>query len=471
MSKKKKKRKKNILNYRKPARFNIGVLIFAVVLAYFLISFFRYLTETHISVYEVQTGRISQSAVYTGLILREEEVTYAEENGSVNYYMKEADKAGYGDLICSIDSEGSIASMITEAGLDASTLSTEELEDIDEIVDDFMSSWSNLQFYNVYSFKDNLNASVQENLYLAALESLSEETLSSDSFTLVTAQTDGVLAFYTDGYEYVTTENFTADMYNPSGYTKNRLNSSASVSSGQALYKTVTDEDWYLMIPIDEEETLEYEAMLSEGSTTFTIYVTFLKDDASCYATASLYTSDDGNFLQLAFNSSMVRYISERYLEVELGENDETGLKIPNSAITTKEYLLIPEEYITTLDNSSSKGVIKIVTDKNGDTNAEFISVTIYKTADEYCYVSQDDLSLGDILQLPDSSTLYTISETGSLQGVYNMNKGYAVFRLIDILSSNEEYTIVDTGTSYGLSLYDRIAADGSSVSEGDYLN
>ena len=36
---------------------------------------------------------------------------------------------------------------------------------------------------------------------------------------------------------------------------------------------------------------------------------------------------------------------------------------------------------------------------------------------------------------------------------------------------SNEEYTIVKTGTSYGLSLYDRIALDGTSVAEGEFAN
>ena len=53
------------------------------------------------------------------------------------------------------------------------------------------------------------------------------------------------------------------------------------------------------------------------------------------------------------------------------------------------------------------------------------------------------------------------------------MNRGYAVFRIIEPVSnnSNEEYTIVETGTSYGLSLYDRIALDGSSVTEGEFAN
>ena len=61
----------------------------------------------------------------------------------------------------------------------------------------------------------------------------------------------------------------------------------------------------------------------------------------------------------------------------------------------------------------------------------------------------------------------YTIgSDIGSLKGVYNINKGYAVFKQINILSENDEYAIVETKTRYGLSLYDHIALDGSKIKE-----
>ncbi|MGN1177035.1 MAG: HlyD family efflux transporter periplasmic adaptor subunit, partial [Roseburia sp.] len=61
--------------------------------------------------------------------------------------------------------------------------------------------------------------------------------------------------------------------------------------------------------------------------------------------------------------------------------------------------------------------------------------------------------------------------ETASLQGVYNINKGYAVFKQINILYQNKEYTIVETGTNYGLSLYDHIALDGTKINENDLIH
>ena len=71
---------------------------------------------------------------------------------------------------------------------------------------------------------------------------------------------------------------------------------------------------------------------------------------------------------------------------------------------------------------------------------------------------------------MPDSSQTYTVGATDKLLGVYNVNKGYAVFKQVDILFQNEEYSIVRTGTAYGISLYDHIALKGDSIQEDDVL-
>ena len=63
------------------------------------------------------------------------------------------------------------------------------------------------------------------------------------------------------------------------------------------------------------------------------------------------------------------------------------------------------------------------------------------------------------------------LRETAPLQGVYNVNKGYAVFRKVEILFQNQEYTIVDTGTNFGISLYDHIALDASSIAENEIIH
>ena len=96
--------------------------------------------------------------------------------------------------------------------------------------------------------------------------------------------------------------------------------------------------------------------------------------------------------------------------------------------------------------------------------------VTVFQENEDTYYIDGSDLEKGDVINKPDSGETMTLEQTASLQGVYNINKGYAVFRKIEILFQNEEYTIVNTGTSYGLSLYDHIALDASAVKENQIV-
>ena len=69
-----------------------------------------------------------------------------------------------------------------------------------------------------------------------------------------------------------------------------------------------------------------------------------------------------------------------------------------------------------------------------------------------------------------DTGEKYVIGETDTLEGVYCINKGYAVFRRIEILDENEEYAIVSKNTTYGLSRYDHIVRNADKVKEEDIL-
>ena len=68
------------------------------------------------------------------------------------------------------------------------------------------------------------------------------------------------------------------------------------------------------------------------------------------------------------------------------------------------------------------------------------------------------------------SDDTYTLDKTASLSGVYNINKGYAVFRQVKILCESEEYYIISNGNDYGLSNYDHIALDSDTVRDNDII-
>ena len=73
---------------------NIGVVIFGIIFVYLAVTVLMYLTENHISAYEVREGSILRDNAYTGFILRDEVVVPAEADGYVNYYAHGGSKAG-----------------------------------------------------------------------------------------------------------------------------------------------------------------------------------------------------------------------------------------------------------------------------------------------------------------------------------------------------------------------------------------
>lgn len=458
-----KKRKRNIVRYKKSFRLNIGIVIFGIILIYLCIYLISFAFQKHVAVYEVQRGSIAQKSVYTGLILRDETVVYADNAGLVNYYIKEGDKAAKNELICSVDKSGDIAEQISEAGTNTEGLDSSSLKDIETTISNYVSDSSNMTFYNVYAFKNSLDAQVREALYLKALNSLSDQTaeaVKKDTFSFLKAPSDGIVAFYTDGYEKVTKDSFKDSMFDPSSYQKNNLKNNDKVTDGQALYKLCTSEDWEIMVPVDTKTADE---MKDQDYVT----VTFRQDGAVVQPAVSEKKYGKQNYLILTFNSSMVRYISDRYVELELGADGTTGLKIPNTSIVEKEFLVVPKEYFTTGGDNQDPGLLKV--DKKG--SAEFIATDRYYETETSYYIDTSDIQYGDTIKKPNSDDTYTISKTGKLKGAYSINKGYALFKVIDIIDQNEEYSIIKTGTSYGLSLYDHIALNGKDLKEGELIN
>ena len=165
----------------------------------------------------------------------------------------------------------------------------------------------------------------------------------------------------------------------------------------------------------------------------------------------------------------MVRYAQDRFVDVELIMADHTGLKIPKSAVTKKNFYVISEDYLTQGGNSNSTGVLI----DTGKENAQFQSVDIYyrDTSTGSVYIDPDDFEENTTLRKPDSSDTCQLNKTRKLKGVYNINRGYAVFRQVQILCEGDEYYIVQSGDDYGLSNYDHIALTGKDVHEGDVIS
>ena len=463
-----KKQQNNIEQFRKPLNLNIGMLIFGAIFIYVVICVILYFQTDHIVRYEVTEGSLATNNIYRGVAIRTEEVVSTETAGYVNFYAREGERVAKGDTVYIVDETGRLNEELEDASLGENTLSNQELSEFRNEIVNFMHGYDDRNYENTYDFKYSLKNTVLKLANVNMLQSI-ENGSSGSAANIVNfcyAPTTGIVAYWTDGYENLTAEGVTEEVFDNKNYEKKQMLGNELMAVGDPVYKLSTDENWSVVIPIDAERG----AQIQQEDY---VKVRFLKNQYESWGQAKLFTGSDGNtFLSLTFTNSMVTFVSDRFLDIELILNDETGLKIPNSSIVEKEFFLIDEDFVTTDENAGTQGVIRQCYLDNGDISSEFVETDAYsydETEGVY-YMDTSVLKTGDILYKTDSQDTYTVSKRATLIGVYNVNKGYADFKQINILYQNDEYSIVKANTTYGLNVYDYIVLDGSAVSDDQII-
>ncbi len=451
----------SINRYR--VRLNMGVFIFSIIFLYMIISIGIYLTRERISIYEVSVqGSLTKSKSYTSLILRQEEVSYANGSGYVNYYVREGGRVGVGDVIYTLDESGRLSDLLFSDS--KKSLKESDLSNLKAKLTSYCMSYDPIQFDEVYNMKIEMDYEVLELANTSNIASLEQviQAQAGGAFLQGTAAKTGTISYCVDGYESYTPESVTmADFTTP--YSKRNIKSGDLLTKENEIYKTVTSDHWTLVFPLTEEDVAEY-----RDKTSLTIRVE--KDGFEITGEFSMFSNETGTFGQLSIQNYMVRYLSERFLTFEIQEWMETGLKIPKTALVEKSFYMIPKEYLITNTEDKSGFLVDGYNAEKQEQESSFISPTIYASDEEYYYVGMDEFSVGTYINKTDSSTRYQIGASASLKGVYTVNQGYTVFRLIEILTENDEYYIIKTNTRYGLSLYDHIILNSKTVEENQVI-
>ncbi|MDD3338205.1 MAG: HlyD family efflux transporter periplasmic adaptor subunit [Lachnospiraceae bacterium] len=436
---------------------NIGTIIFGAIFLYMVITVILYLTATHISSYQVTAGPLAKNQTYTALALRSEQVMTADTSGYLTYYGRENSKVKKNGVVYSIGE--------TQAEDENISLTDAALAKIRSQMSKFSSSFDSTDFHDLYSFKYDLEGGILQysNISIPVTTTNGGNT-TLGSQTICTAPADGMVLYTVDGYEQFDPATLTAAAFDERSYERVSLKTKDRVTAGDKVYKLITSEDWSLYIPLSDKQIVQLNARTQ-------IRVKFLKDNATQVADFTILTGTDGAYYgKLTFSSGLIRYANDRFLDIELVTNTKSGLKIPVSSIVNKAFYVIPEEFATQGGDSSNTGFLREFKDKSGNTTSEFLTTTIYENKDGKYYVEMSDFEKGDVILKSDSSDRYIIGETDTLEGVYSMNRGYAVFRKVAIIDKNEEYCIVEKGTSFGIAQFDHIVLDSSTVKEQEVI-
>lgn len=464
------KKVQKIKKYRKPLNLNIGMMVFGVIFIYVVVCVIMYFQTSHIVRYEVKEGSLAADTIYRGIALREETVVYADTAGYVNYYAWDGARVAQNDLVYIIDETGRLSEQLDSSSTGENSLSDQELAEFRNELISFAHGFDAFHYSSTYDFKHSLKNTVSKLANKNMLRNIDglNETSGANIVNKYQAPTTGIVAYWTDGYESLSALDVTEKVFDEqTEYEKKWFADNALIAAGDAVYKLCTNEKWSLVIPVDPVRGAELE---KKGY----VKVRFLKNQYESWGETKLLTNGDGNtYLQLTFTNSMITFLSDRFLDVELIVEDETGLKIPVSSIVQKEFFLIPEEFVIPGGNNGGDSIKKQFSQEDGTLGSEVMEVEIYyfdSETKEY-YLDSSILNAGDNLYAPEGENTFTVSKRATLIGVYNMNKGYADFKQITILYENDEYAIVKPHTKYGLSVYEYIVLDADSVRDNQFIN
>ena len=460
-------REDKIVQFPKFQHINLGLIIFGFIFVYIIIMVFLSFADKKISGYVVTEGSLSTNTVYRGIALRDEHCILMDQAGYVNFYVKEGDRVAVGDLVYTVDETGKLADLYGSDDANIA-LSDEDLYNLKSELVRFSHTFDATNFISAYEFKNTMSNTVLKlsgNTLLNDIDNISakEGVVINKKF----APISGIVSYWTDGYEDITEGLLDKDKVNGKNYNKNFIVDNDLLKTEDTAYKICTSDVWYIYIPYDYEEGSKI-VEEEEGY----VRIKFIKNQYESWGKISMIrTESDDSFMKIELNNSMVSFANDRFLDIELLINDDVGLKVPNKSIVEKQFYLVPEEYMTTAGDGEP-GVLRQTYLEDGSVSTEFIKSPIYKNDEETgeVYLETDVLRGGDVLIKPESMEQFIVGKMGSLIGVYNINKGYADFKRIEILYQNDEYSIVKSNTMYGLTVYDYIVLDASTVSDDEIL-
>ena len=453
-------KKNNVVKFSKKPDINIGLIIFIVIFIYIIISVLIFAFSKKTSIYEVNEGSLTIDNIYTGFILRNETLVTADYSGNVNYFLGNAERASKGTVVYSVDETGRVYEKIKQSI--SSELDSKEIGTIKDMLTNFTTNYSTNEFYNIYEYREDISSKIyefQNNDIAEQLDSFIEETDSANLFHIIDASKTGIVSYVIDGYENSNENVLNKSLFNNEDYTSTNLQNLELINKGDVAYKLVTNDEWYIYIPFNENEASIY-------ADTSTILLEFPDTGITCEAELLITSLGGEKYGKITLNKYMINYIEDRFVQVKIRKDNYVGLKIPVSAVFEKSFYTIPKEYLT-----PSGTFIKKYFDENGNVQTAAIEPDIYEENDIYYYVSINDFSSGDILILPNSDKTYVVGTMEELTGVYCVNKGYVVFRKINIIERNSEYCIISKGTKYGLSIFDHIVLDYTTAKENEIVH
>jgi len=451
----------NIIHVKKRKDINIGIIVFLFILVYIVFYVYTFLTKNEIPLYEVQPGEIYVTSKCDGIILREEELVYTDIAGYLNYYFSEGTRVSKNSTVYSIDSNRDMYDLLSGSSTEIK-LTGDDLSDLKQL----------LQETFIFSNKDSTIAEKKtaavtgyqrliDTMLMEELNQIVTSTGIISNFHVVSTDKSGIISYMVDEYTDYTLQDVSAACFEKKD-TAGSLYSIDLIAANSPVYKIITGDSWSIIVLLNDAL---YGQLLGKDTATF-----YLNNELKVTAPITCYRKENDFFAEIKMDKYLSNYTSERFLEVTFEVEYAQGLKIPETAVSFKDYYRIPEEYLVFGGNETArvKGLmIEEFNSETGTTQYTFHEAEIFYSADGFAYIDCMDFAKETYISTPDMSArvmLYTF--VNKLEGAYNINKGYSVFKRIERIKTENGYVIIKKNSDSGLSAYDHIALDASTVEE-----
>lgn len=454
-------------------------VVFVLILIYLLVHGILLLSRDRIQAYDVGAPvKDNVSGSYTGIILREEHTVKAEESGYVSCFSVSGDRLSSGATVCTLDDDGMLEEALRSMYFGEKMLSEDSKVRIRDTVRDSMYGYSRMDFSSASDIGTSIRAAVLNGLIRDA-DSVTTAALLSSCTPVHTAES-GFVLFTQDGYEYAGPASMTLSDFSESPAEPRTVSTGDYVSAGDFLYKIVPDNRFKLVFPMTDQEAARF-----AGRTNLT--VRFLNGVEITGSFSSERGADGTAMGILSFQKYGANHLNERRVSFFILDKAVQGYKIPESAIVTKNFYTVDKNYITEGGGRNSRGVLI-----EADGKVTFHEVTVYMNdtdddasndfiiGDDVAYISGDCLSPGTVLvsqavsegsgQLTQERTALSVQTV--LEGVYQINSGYCIFKPVARLTSSLEtsYVIVSPKVKNGIADYDRIVMNAEEASEYELI-
>ena len=447
---------------------NLGTLTFLIIVIYLMAYILSYLGKSKLAIYEVSASDIVDSIDGTGVILRKETLVHTEQSGYINYYVQEGSMVRQNGTVYTVDTTGKVRKYLKQMLEKKNSVSQDEKEQVVEKLKVFSEGYTDNNFSLLYETQNDISSTLLA--YTDTMLAQNKEELAQkygqSAYITAASPKEGLVSFLSDGMEKLEQAKVSKNIFVNKVKMKD-LRTDKKQKAGKPVYRLVEGQDWQLMIPVNKND---YDRLKKREEGRQTIQVTFHKDNFVAAAPYHCLKQNDSYYVILSFDNYIQRYLNQRYLYVSLTLSETKGLKIPSSSLVKKEVHKIPKSFLVNGGNSSKKEQVNIMkTNKKGEKVLTQAAVNVYKSDEDYVYVYSANLTKGTVLSETNKEKIYTLKNKSQIQGVYIVNRGYTVFKQIEMVERNEDYCIVSAKNS-GIELYDRIILNSDTVKEDQVI-